>query len=91
MNRTQTSGLQQQSLRPWHPHHQIVRRVLGSVLAEHPLIGKNPNWTEVLGTVAATINLQHGRGKHKVFAFEVVYGKKHHHLFLCSKEEAYKC
>ncbi len=55
------------------------------------MIGENPNWTEVLGTVAATINLQHGRGKHDVSAFEVVYGQKYHHPLLCSKEEACKC
>ncbi len=44
-----------------------------------------------MGTVAATINLQHGRGKHDVSAFEVVYGQKCHHPLLCSKEEAWKC
>ncbi len=38
--------------------NQIVKQVLGSVLAEQCLIGENPNWTEVLGTVTATINLQ---------------------------------
>ncbi len=55
------------------------------------LIGENSNWTEVLGTVAATINSQHGRGKHDVSAFEAVYGQKYHHPLLCSKEEARKC
>ncbi len=34
---------------------------IGSVLSEHWLLGKNPNWTEVLGSVAAAINSQHGR------------------------------
>jgi hypothetical protein len=71
--------------------NQAVKRVLGSVLAERCLIGKTPNWTEVLGTVAATINSQLGRGKHDVSASEVVYGQKYHHPLLCSKEEARKC
>jgi hypothetical protein len=71
--------------------NQIVKRVLGSVLAEHCLIGENPNWTKVLGTVAATINSQHGRGKHDVSVFEAMYGQKYHHSLLCSKEEACNC
>jgi hypothetical protein len=71
--------------------NRILKRVLGSVLAECCLIGEDPNWTEVLGTVAATINSQRGRGKHDVSAFEAVYGQKYHHPLLCSKEEARKC
>jgi hypothetical protein len=55
------------------------------------LIGQNPNWTKGLGTVAATINSQHGRGKHDTSAFEAMYGQKYHHPMLCSKEEAHKC
>jgi hypothetical protein len=43
--------------------NQVVKRVLRSILTECRLIGQNPNCTEVLGTVAATINSQHGRGK----------------------------
>ncbi len=29
--------------------NKMVKRVLGSVLAERRLSGQNPNWTEVLG------------------------------------------
>ena len=41
--------------------------------------------------MAATINSQHGRGKHDTSAFEAMYGQKYHHPMLCSKEEAHKC
>ncbi len=44
-----------------------------------------------MGTVAATFNSQHHRGKHDTSAFEAVYGQKYHHLMLRSKEEACKC
>jgi hypothetical protein len=71
--------------------NQVVKRVLGSVFAERCLIGKNPNWTEVLGIVAATINSQYGRGKHDVSTFEVMYGQTYHPPLLCSKKEAGKC
>jgi hypothetical protein len=44
-----------------------------------------------VGTVAVTINSQHGRGKHDTPAFEAVYGQKYHHPMLCSNKEACKC
>ena len=47
-----------------------IKRTLGCVLAERRLAGGNPNWTEVLGSVAVFINLQHGRGKFDVSAYE---------------------
>ncbi len=71
--------------------NRVVKRVLGSVLAECCLIGENPNWTKVLRTLAATPNSQHGRGKHDVSSFEAVYGQKYHHPLLYYKEEACKC
>jgi hypothetical protein len=40
--------------------NKLVKRFLGTVLAERSLAGHNPNWTEVLGSVAAAINLQCG-------------------------------
>ncbi len=55
--------------RPLHPCDQgsveninkLVKRVLGMVLvAEQRLAGQHPNWTEVLGSVVATINSQCG-------------------------------
>ena len=68
--------------------NKLVKRVLGSVLAERRLAGENPNWTEVLGSVASVINTQHGRGKHDVGAYEAVFGQNFHHDMPCSKEEA---
>jgi hypothetical protein len=54
--------------------NEFVKRNIGSVLAERRLLGKNPNWTEVLGSVAAAINSQYGCCKDDVSLFEVVYG-----------------
>jgi hypothetical protein len=69
----------------------MVKRVLGSVLAERRLAGDNPNWTEVLGSVAAVFNSQCGRGKYHVSAYEAVFGQVYDHPFSCSKEEAHRC
>jgi len=55
------------------------------------LAGDNPNWTEVLGMVSATINSQHGRGKDDVSSFEAVYGQVLNHDMSCSKAEAREC
>jgi hypothetical protein len=63
----------------------------GCVLAERRLAGENPNWTEVLGSVAAFINSQYGRGRFDVSAYEAVFGQEYDHEFACSKEEARKC
>jgi hypothetical protein len=60
---------------PHHPSDQgsvdsmnkLVKRILGTLLTERRLAGDNPNWTEVLGMVAATINSQHGRGKEMTY------------------------
>jgi hypothetical protein len=61
------------------------------VLAERRLAGQNPNWTEVLGSVAAAINSQCGRCKNDVSAYEAVYGDKYDHPMSCSKSEARRC
>ncbi len=71
--------------------NKFVKRVLGMVLAERRLAGENPNWTEVLGSVAATINSQHGHGKNDVSSYEAVFGHEFNHKFACSKEEAHRC
>jgi hypothetical protein len=34
---------------------KMVERVLGTVLTERRLAGQSPNWTELLGSVAAAI------------------------------------
>lgn len=71
--------------------NKLVRSVLESVLAERRLLGESPNWTEVLGSVAAVINSQAGMGKSDVSAYESVFGQGFMHQFSCSKEDARKC
>jgi hypothetical protein len=71
--------------------NKCVKRTLGTVLAEYRLVGKDRNWTEVLGSVASAINLQHSRGKYDISAYEAVYGQKMDHDFSCSKEEVHRC
>jgi IS30 family transposase len=71
--------------------NKMVKRVLGSVLAERRLAGQNPNWTEVLGSVAAAINSQSGRCKNDVSAYEAVFGDKYDHPMSCTKSEARRC
>jgi hypothetical protein len=61
------------------------------VLKERQLAGKNPKWTEVLGSVAAKVSLYHGRGKNNVSSYKAVFGHKFNHEFACSKEEARRC
>jgi hypothetical protein len=69
----------------------LVKRVLVSVLAKQCLAGENPNWTEVLGSIAAVINSQCGHGKNHVSAYEAFFGQVYDHPFSCSKEEARWC
>ena len=71
--------------------NKLVKRILGTLLTERRLAGDNPNWTEVLGMVAATINSQHGCGKDDVSSFEAVYGQVLNHDMSCSKVEARQC
>jgi hypothetical protein len=71
--------------------NKLAKRILGTLLTERRLAGDKPNWTEVLGMVAATINSQHGRGKDDVFSFEAVYGQVLTHDMSCSKAEAREC
>jgi hypothetical protein len=71
--------------------NRFVKRILGMVLSERREAGENPNWTEVLGSVAATINSQHGRGKYEVSSYEAVFGHRFNHALSCSKDEARRC
>ncbi len=71
--------------------NKFVKRTLGTVLAEYRLVGKHRNWTEVLGSFASAINLQHGRGGNDISAYEAVYGQKMNHDFSCLKEKACRC
>jgi hypothetical protein len=84
---------------PRHPRDQgsienmkkFVKRILVMVLAERRLAREKPNWTEVLGSVATTINSQHGCGKNDLSSYKAVFGHKFNHKFACSKEEARRC
>jgi hypothetical protein len=71
--------------------NKFVKRTLGTVLAEYRLVGKHPNWIEILRSIASAINTQHGQGKDDVSAYEVVYGQKKNHEFSCSKEKVRQC
>jgi hypothetical protein len=71
--------------------NKFVKRNIGAVLAERRSQGENPNWTEILGSVAAVVNSHHGRGKNDISAYEAVYGQEPDHQFLCTKEEARRC
>jgi hypothetical protein len=65
--------------------NKLVKRVIGTVLSERRMAGQNPNWTEILGGVAAVVNSQKGRGKNDVSAYEAVYGQKLDHPLCCTK------
>ena len=71
--------------------NKFAKRNIGAILSEWKMMGKNPNWTEVLGSVAAAINSQHGPCKENLSSFEAVCGQVLHHEFSCSKEEACQC
>jgi transposase InsO family protein len=71
--------------------NKLVKRVLNSTLTERRLVGENPNWTEVLGSVGGSINAAAGRGKNDTPAFTAVYGQTYDHDISCSKDEARRC
>jgi hypothetical protein len=71
--------------------NKLVTRIIGSVLTKQRLVGDNLNWTEVLGSVAAVINSQHGRGKDGVSSYEAVYGQQFDHNVSWSEEKAHQC
>jgi transposase InsO family protein len=55
--------------------NKFVKRTLGTVLAEYRLVGKHPNWTEMLGSIASAINTQHGWGKMTYLQMRQCMGK----------------
>ena len=71
--------------------NKLVKRALNSTLAERRLGGENPNWTEVLGNVGATINSAVVRGRNDTPAYTAVYGQTYDHDISCTKEEARRC
>ena len=82
---------------PPHPNDQglvksmnkLVKRVLNSALTECRLVGKNPNWTEVLGSVGASINAAARHGKNDTSAYTAVYGESYNRNISCTKEEVH--
>jgi hypothetical protein len=71
--------------------NKFAKRNIDAIMSERKMIGKNPNWTEVLGSVAAAIISQHGHCKDNVLSFEAVYGQVLHHELSCSNNEACRC
>jgi hypothetical protein len=60
-------------------------------LAERRTRGENPNWTEILGCVASSVNSQCGRGKYEVPSYNAVFGCCYHQEVNVTKEEARQC
>jgi len=71
--------------------NRLVKRVIGSELAERRMAGENPNWTEVLGSVMAAINSQTGRCAYSSSSFQTIFGQQYDQDISCSKEEARQC
>ena len=66
--------------------NKFVKRDIGAILSERKMIGKNSNWIEVLGSVAAKINSQNGRCKDYVSSFKAIYGQVLCHELSCSND-----
>ena len=71
--------------------NRLVKRLIGSELAERRVAGENPNWTEILGAVMSSINSQHGRMTNSVSAYQAIYGQTYDQDISCSLEEAREC
>ena len=52
--------------------NKTVKRVLQAQLAERRLRGEDPNWTEILGSVASCVNSQCGQGKYEETSYKAV-------------------
>ena len=71
--------------------NRLVKRLLGSELAQRRAAGENPNWTEILGSVMASINSQSGRSLNSIASYTSVFGQQYDQDIACSKDEARKC
>ncbi len=60
-------------------------------MAERRNNGDDPNWTEILGSIASAVNNQCGRGKHEVPSYNAVFGYPYHQEVNVTKEEARRC
>ena len=71
--------------------NRLVKRLIGSELAQRRAAGENPNWTEILGSVTAAINSQCGRGLNAVPSYTTIFGQPYDQEIACSKDEACQC
>ncbi len=71
--------------------NKTVKRVMQAELAERRLKGDNCNWTEILGSIASSVNSQCGRGKNEVPSYNAVFGYTYHQDVNVTKEEARQC
>ena len=68
--------------------NKTVKRTIQAELAERRNNGDDPNWTEILGSIASAVNNQCGRGKHEVPSYNAVFGYPYHQEVNVTKEEA---
>lgn len=71
--------------------NKTIKRVMQAELAERRLRGDNPNWTEILGSIASAVNSQCGRGKYAVPSYTAVFGCSYHQEVNVTKDEARQC
>ncbi len=71
--------------------NKLVKRLIGSELAERRAAGDNPNWTEILGAIMSNINSQHGRMINSVSAYQAVFGQLYDQSVSCSLDDARDC
>ena len=71
--------------------NKTIKRVMQAELAERRMRGENPNWTEILGSIASAVNSQCGRGKYAVPSYNAVFGCTYHQDISVTKEEARQC
>ena len=71
--------------------NRLVKRLIGSELAQRRAVGDNPNWTEILGAVTASINSQSGRGGNSTSSYNTVFGQSYDQDIPCSMDEARRC
>lgn len=71
--------------------NKTVKRVMQAELAQRRMLGEDSNWTEILGSVASSINSQCGRGKFDVPSYNAVFGCMFHQEVCVTKEEARNC
>ena len=71
--------------------NRLVKHVIGSKLAKIQMAGENPNWTQDLGMVMASINSQIGKSTYSALSFTSIFGQEYNENITCSKDEAQQC